>query len=176
MEMNFCRRCGIALTHNGNDEYSCASGHVVYANPSPATGIFLITASDDIVMSVRGIEPHIGKLDTFGGYIDIGETVEEGLVRELREELSLEPHEYETPRYLTSAVGQFYARGENNTVLGCFFWSRLLTNRELLPSDDVASIHTAPIDKFDPSAFHNDDIRQAFTELQRQWPSIMSTL
>ena len=42
-------------------------------------------------MLVRGKEPSLGKLDLPGGFVDPGEGMFEGLMRELREELGWEP-------------------------------------------------------------------------------------
>jgi ADP-ribose pyrophosphatase YjhB (NUDIX family) len=43
------------------------------------------------MLLVRGKEPALGKLDLPGGFVDPGEGVLEGLLRELREELGWEP-------------------------------------------------------------------------------------
>lgn len=172
MEMNFCRRCGTALQPTTGQEYRCETGHRIYSNPAPTSGIFLITPANHIVMAVRGVEPHVGMLDTFGGYINLTETAESGLARELQEELGLAPSEYETPTYLTSAYSFYSLDGEEHAVLGSFFWARLLTDKTLQPTDDVAAVHIATIDEIDPGSLHNDDIRTAFAELTRIWPSI----
>lgn len=172
MEMNFCRRCGTTLHHTTGQEYRCENDHRIYSNPAPTSGVFLITPTNHVVMAVRGVEPHIGMLDTFGGYINLAETAESGLARELQEELGLAPSDYETPTYLTSAYSSYSLGGEEHAVLGSFFWARLLTDRTLQPADDVAGVHIAAIDEIDSNSLHDDDIRTAFAELRRIWPSV----
>ena len=172
MEMNFCRRCGNPLLNTQSNEYRCGNGHILYTNPAPTSGIFLITPAGQVALSVRGLEPHIGKLDTFGGFINTGETAEEALIRELQEELGLEPSEYTTPHYLTSAASKYTHNGEEYHILGSFFWAYLLTDRQLTPADDVADIHIAPINAINSDLLHNDDIKLAFAALQKLWPSI----
>lgn len=79
--MNYCRRCGEELTTEDNVAYTCKNSHTLYANPAPCVGIFLLDQDDKVVLSVRGIEPAKGKLDSIGGFIDGNESFEEALAR-----------------------------------------------------------------------------------------------
>jgi len=83
-----CGRKGIRFEKNKFDCPSC--GFVYFHNTAAATGC-IIQAGERIVLLVRGREPGKGKLDLPGGFVDPGEGILEGLVRELREELSWEP-------------------------------------------------------------------------------------
>jgi len=83
-----CGKKGIKFTGN---RFSCADcGFVYYHNTATATGC-IIQVEEKILLLVRGMEPAMGKLDLPGGFVDPGEGVLEGLLRELREELSWEP-------------------------------------------------------------------------------------
>jgi 8-oxo-dGTP pyrophosphatase MutT (NUDIX family) len=84
----FCGEKGIRLVRNKFECPSCA--FVYYHNTAAATGC-VIQADEKIVLLVRGREPGRGKLDLPGGFVDPGEGLLEGLLRELREELSWEP-------------------------------------------------------------------------------------
>jgi len=83
-----CGKKGIRLERNKFDCPSC--GFVYFHNTAAATGC-IIQADEKIVLLVRGREPGMGKLDLPGGFVDPGEGLLEGLLRELREELSWEP-------------------------------------------------------------------------------------
>jgi NAD+ diphosphatase len=167
MEMNFCRRCGSPLKHDTKHIYRCEQGHVLYANCSPSAGVFLITENDEVLLAVRGIEPHKGMLDAFGGFVDGEETFETAAVRELNEELSLEPGEYEQLQYLTSAVGHFAYNGDKIPLLSVLFWSRLKTNKALIASDDVAGIRHIPLREVPLDELHDEDIRTGIKALQK---------
>jgi 8-oxo-dGTP pyrophosphatase MutT (NUDIX family) len=68
-------------------------GFVYYHNTAAATGC-LINVPDDggkFVFLVRGKEPSKGKLDLPGGFVDPGESLLDGLYRELREEIGWTP-------------------------------------------------------------------------------------
>lgn len=166
MEMNYCRRCGKSLVQENAHTFHCANGHTIFANSSPTVGIFFVTNEGDVLLSKRGIEPHKGMLDSFGGFADYGEDFEEAAIRELREELSLEPEEYEPLRYLTSGVGHYPYQEETHTILSVFFWTRLKTDRQLTASDDVAAIQSFPLHEVNMEQLHDDDIRKGMIELQ----------
>lgn len=165
MEMNFCRRCGTALTAGEPPVYTCEQGHTLFANAAPTTGIFFVTEDNHVHLSVRGIEPHKGMLDAFGGFVDGAETLEEAVARELAEELGLQPGDYTTPEYLTSGVGFYPYGGEVITVLSAFFWSRLRMD-SVTPQDDVAEIATFPLADVPLARLHDQDIVAGIKALQ----------
>lgn len=166
--MNFCRRCGEPLTNIEHHIYKCPNGHTLYANHSPVTGIFFVSPDNRrILLSTRGLEPHKGMLDALGGFLDANETLEEGAVRELREELDLNPDEYEPLAYLTSGHGKYPYQGEVIPFISALFWSRLKTDKELHPMDDVAAVNWYPLATLKPEQLHADDVRIGIRELQR---------
>jgi len=87
----YCPSCGKKGIRFKKNKFECPScGFVYYHNTAAATGC-IIQADEKIVLLVRGREPGRGKLDLPGGFVDPGEGLLEGLLRELREELSWEP-------------------------------------------------------------------------------------
>ncbi len=165
MEMNFCRRCGTTLTHLENHIYKCEQGHVLFANSAPTVGIFFVTHDNQVLLSVRGIEPHKGMLDSFGGFVDGAETLEKATERELVEELGLNPGDYTPPEYLTSGTGNYPYGGEVLPVLSSFYWSRLLVDTAT-PQDDVASIATYPLEQIPLDLLHDQDVVAGVKALQ----------
>lgn len=167
MEMNFCRRCGTPLTHLQNHVYECENKHILFANASPSTGIFFVTNDNQVLLSVRGIEPHKGALDAFGGFCDGAETLESAVVRELEEELGLRPSDYTQPEYLTSGLGNYPYKNETLPVLSNFFWARLLTE-DFQPQDDVAEVVTYPLAEVPLEKLHDKDIVHGIKTLQQK--------
>ena len=106
----YCPGCGrqsITLEENKSSCPDC--GFLYYHNTAAATGC-VIQAGEKVVLLVRGREPAMGKLDLPGGFVDPGEGVLEGLLRELREELSWEPpipYRPEDPAYGKSLAEVF---------------------------------------------------------------------
>ena len=87
----YCPACGKKGIVLKGSRFSCPDcGFVYYHNTAAATGC-VIRAGEKVVLLVRGREPALGKLDLPGGFVDPGEGLLEGLMRELREELGWEP-------------------------------------------------------------------------------------
>jgi ADP-ribose pyrophosphatase YjhB (NUDIX family) len=87
----YCASCGEKGIRFEKNRFDCPScGFVYYHNTAAATGC-IIQADERIVLLVRGREPGRGKLDLPGGFVDPGEGIFEGLLRELREEIGWEP-------------------------------------------------------------------------------------
>lgn len=164
--MNYCRRCGQTLTSTGKDEFRCTNNHLIFADPSPTVSLFFVDNDNNIMLAVRGEEPGKGMLDAFGGFLNQSESLEAGLERELREELALEPSEYTTPTYFASASASHNFGSEIKPVISACFWSKLLTDRQLTPSDDVADIKIMPIDDIRSDDFGGEDIKTAFEKLK----------
>ncbi len=76
-----------------------ACGFELYMNPAAAVAGVIVDGQGRMVVLVRGKEPGKGLWDLPGGFVDPGDTAEEALRREVREEVGLE---VTTMRYLGS--------------------------------------------------------------------------
>ena len=87
-DAGFCPRCGAAADVRYPRSLHCAScGYVAFFNPKPV-GCALAREPDGRVwLARRGFEPGRGRWSMPGGFVDLGETVEAAIVRELAEEL-----------------------------------------------------------------------------------------
>ena len=90
----FCPLCGGLLENRllkaGDPErlVCTACGYVYYIDPKLAV-LALVPYEGGLVMVRRSIEPGYGLWVVPGGFVDVGEKVEEAVVRETREEASL---------------------------------------------------------------------------------------
>ncbi len=90
-----CPRCAAALESgpvgSGETRLHCpACGLVIYDNPAP-TATAIVTRDDGaILFTRRAIEPAFGMLDLPGGFIELEESPEQAVKRELMEETGLE--------------------------------------------------------------------------------------
>ena len=64
-------------------------GHVAYENPKVVVGS-VVVSGEAVLMCRRAIEPRHGFWTLPAGYLELGETVEEGAIREAREEAEAE--------------------------------------------------------------------------------------
>lgn len=88
----YCPKCGAAaLRLTGQKLLRCeACGFELYLNVAAAVAGVIVDERGRMVVLVRGKEPGKGKWDLPGGFVDPGETAEEALRREVREEIGLE--------------------------------------------------------------------------------------
>lgn len=66
-----------------------ACGFELFMNPAAAVAGVIVDGRGRMVVLVRGKEPGKGLWDLPGGFVDPGETAEEALAREIREEVDL---------------------------------------------------------------------------------------
>lgn len=86
----FCGRCGTATEPDTNERaIVCKTCHsTIYPNISPAI-IVAITCNDKILLA-RGNHFPPGRYSLVAGYADVGETLEETVIREVKEEVGLD--------------------------------------------------------------------------------------
>ncbi len=151
--IRFCPRCGSSQIYwTSPKELRCRScTNVFFFNSAAAAGA-IVSCRDHILLAVRRDDPGRDLLDLPGGFIDPGESAEEGLHRELAEELGLR---VPTLTYLGSFPNRYPYRGILYYTLDIVFYVRLATRPRLVPNDDVTDfvwVQSAQID-FDRLAF-----------------------
>jgi 8-oxo-dGTP diphosphatase len=112
-QARFCPRCGKPAEVAYPRSINCPHcGYGAYYNPKPVAAAIPVTERGEIVLLRRGFDP--GKdLWTFpGGFVDLGESVEDAARREAREEIEADVE-------LTGLVG-VYSRAEERVVLIVF--------------------------------------------------------
>jgi len=88
----YCPKCGRSgFSPNTEKSLQCNScGFRYFINMSGAVAAIILNESGEILFTLRKHDPAAGKLDLPGGFVDLGETAEEAVKREIFEELHLE--------------------------------------------------------------------------------------
>lgn len=137
VDFPLCPKCGHAFTKISSRNTLCKNcGLEYYVNPRPCNAIIITDDRWRILLVKRAIDPSKGLWDLPGGFIDIGETAEESVVREAKEELGVE---VDKVQYLFSGYERYEYKGLNYHTLGFVFTAQIASG-EIQPLDDVEEI------------------------------------
>jgi len=169
MEILFCRRCGqkVAVDDAGVGRYRCAGGHILFYKSYNSTLAAVLNRKGELLVAIRGKDPGKGTVDLPGGFVDIGESFEQAIVRELQEEAGLTRDMYGELSYLCDAVDGYDFKGETLQVNTLVFTTRIRDDVTVAAADDVAELRWLSIDKIDPATVHPtfEAVRLAFRTL-----------
>lgn len=157
---DFCPKCGSSFFHSRDKgrSYQCDTCHFHYfINNSAAVACLIFNSSGDLLLTRRAFEPNKGMLDLPGGFVEPLETVEEAVVREIKEELNLHVINM---TYLVSFPNLYpFSNFEVPTVdLALVCETSSLSH--LHPGDDVASVEFIHPAKIDLTGMCSDSMRQ----------------
>ncbi len=160
-KFQYCPVCGSHefAVNNFKSKKCIQCGFTYYANPCSATAAFIVDDHRHLLVVRRGKEPAKGTLDLPGGFCDMGETVEEGMIREIREETGMEVDHIE---YLFSSPNVYEYSGMGIHTLDMDFLVRVHGNSiAVTAADDAAEALWLPIDEVNPAEFGLTSIRNA---------------
>lgn len=90
-DVRYCPRCGKDATVTFPRSITCAHcGYGAFYNPKPVACAITANQHHEVLLMRRAFEPNRGKWSMPGGFVDLGESVEDAAVRETREELDVE--------------------------------------------------------------------------------------
>jgi ADP-ribose pyrophosphatase YjhB (NUDIX family) len=183
----FCPVCGSPRfeVNNFKSKHCAQCGFTYYANPCSATAAFIRRHSGqrfqalqspigeplsgqrfqalqkpecELLVAVRGKEPAKGTLDLPGGFVDMDETAEEGIIREIQEETGLTVN---SPRYLFSIPNRYLYSGMVIHTLDMFFEVSVAPDVQPVADDDAADLRWMPLADINPADFGLQSISQA---------------
>ena len=133
----FCPRCGAKRVGGAANPFHCAAcGHTQYFNPAVAVAAILLDPDNRVLLLRRAKDPGKGKLGLPGGFVDAGETAEDALRREIREEVNLEVSSLE---FLCSAPNDYHYKNVRYPVVDLFFVARVQSTTGVAALDGVES-------------------------------------
>lgn len=134
----YCPACGSQeiQDHDAKSLRCSACGLIYYHNAASAAAA-IIESKGRILLIRRSQDPHRGKLDLPGGFVDYGESYEQALVREVSEELNLS---VDAPRYFCSFPNQYEYKGITYFTADVVFLCQPTNLEEMRIQSEVSEI------------------------------------
>lgn len=164
-QFKFCPKCGSNhFVENNSKSKRCeACDFIYYFNPSSATIAIIINDQHEIMVATRAHEPAKGTYDLPGGFVDMDETAEEAVAREVKEETGLDVL---STQYLFSLPNLYMYSGFQVETTDLFFLCKVNHSSQFSAQDDVAELRFIPIADLNPSLFGLRSVRQGIEKIQ----------
>ena len=164
----YCPVCGSKhFEVNNFKSKRCADcGFAYYANPCSATAAFIVNDRNEMLVVRRAKEPAKGTLDLPVGFVDMGETVEEGMRREIKEETGLDVQDIQ---YLFSSPNVYMYSGMGIHTLDMDFLVPVHgEGATVTAADDAAEAFWIPLADVNPAEFGLTSIRNAVVRFLKE--------
>jgi ADP-ribose pyrophosphatase YjhB (NUDIX family) len=136
----------------------CADcGYLYFHNAASAVSA-IIESQQGIVLVMRKHAPRRGYLDLPGGFVGHGETLEEALQRETREELNLAVRDL---RYFGSFPNRYDYKGVTYFTVDTIFTCKAASLRAMTPREEVSGISILRPGEIDPQRLAFLSVRKA---------------
>ena len=129
-----------------------------YKNPAAAVAAFVFDDKDRLLVGIRGKEPAKGMLDTLGGFVDVGESADEAIIRELKEETNMD---VEVEEYLFSIPNTYVYKDYDSSPLDLFFKCRIKNMDNIkIQEEELSEIRFMELKDINPDDFGLKSIRE----------------
>jgi NAD+ diphosphatase len=160
----FCPKCASEnMRRTESHAQHCADcGFLFYLNSSAAVAVFIEDDDGRILLTRRAKEPGKGMWDLPGGFVDPGETAENAVKREIKEELNLE---VTGSTYRDSVSGNYCYAGITYAIINLVFICRVKHFAGMRAGDDVSEIRFFKKDEIDPDQIGLESIKSILFSL-----------
>ena len=162
-KFKYCPICGSSLFNISSEKSrKCGDcGFEYFVNPSSANVAFILNEKGELLVERRKNNPAKGTLDLPGGFADMNETVEEGLIREVMEETGLEVTE---ATYMFSKPNTYHYSGVDIPTLDMFFRCKVKDDNKVKANDDAAECMWIPLEEIEAEQFGLNSVRSGLID------------
>lgn len=155
----FCPKCGSQdFAPDTEKSLKCKKCNFrYYINMSASVAAIIRNEKSEILFTVRKYDPARGMLDLPGGFVDPGETAEQTVVREIKEELNLNISRIE---YLGTFTNKYLYGEIEYQTLDLVFNCTVETFENLQVADDVSGYVFRDPDTVQPENIGLESIRE----------------
>jgi ADP-ribose pyrophosphatase YjhB (NUDIX family) len=159
-KFRYCPVCGNArwVVNDFKSKRCEACAFVYYANAAAATAAIIVNSRGEMLAVRRAKEPAKGTLDLPGGFVDMGESIEQGMRREILEETGLQVTAMD---YLFSLPNDYLYSGMTIHTVDAVFLVHVGDDVKPQAADDAADCLWIPVSDVNPADFGLTSIRRA---------------
>lgn len=164
-QFKYCPKCGSANFHANNEKAKKCNdcGFTYYFNSCAATVALIFNEKDELLVATRANEPAKGTYDLPGGFVDMYETGEEAMIREIKEETNLDVISTD---YLFSVPNIYvYSNFEVHT-LDLVYNCKVKNFDNLKAEDDVTRLDFIGRKNLDPDKFGLLSIKKVISKIR----------
>ena len=167
-KFKYCPVCGSPhFEINNFKSKKCKDcGFSYYLNASSASVALIVNEKNELLVVRRKNDPGKDMLDMPGGFIDMDETGEEGMAREVKEETGLEATQV---TYQFSFPNTYLYSGFLVHTLDMFFLVKVKDLTHVEAMDDAAAYYWIPIQDIDIDKFAFDSVRKGLRKFIQQY-------
>ena len=160
----FCPVCGSSRFEAATFKSCCCRqcGFEMFVNPA-ASVVCIVIEDGKILVARRAYEPMKGALDFPGGFVDPGESLEQAVVREMKEETTLDVVSY---RWLFSFPNKYLYSGIEVPTADNFFLCKVSDVNSMHPQDDVEALMWIPLEDLHPEDMAFTSMQEAVMKLK----------
>lgn len=156
----YCPKCGSShFVEDTEKSKKCENcGFEYFLNPSAAVAAFILNRNGEILIERRKKDPAKGMYDLPGGFVDVRETAENAIVREVMEETSLN---VTNAKYLFTQPNVYRYSDFDVHTLDIFFLCTVEDETQMKAADDAAECMWMKPEDIRTEQFGLRSVRQA---------------
>lgn len=164
-QFKFCPKCGSShFVENNFKSKRCETcGFVYYFNPSSSTIAIIINNNNELLVATRAHDPAKGTFDLPGGFVDMNETGEEAVIREVKEETGLHVSQ---AKYMFSIPNTYVYSGFEVHTLDLVYLCKVDDMQNIKAEDDVASLQFIKTSELNPDLFGLRSVKEVIQEIK----------
>ena len=161
----YCPRCGTrGLEGRGENGVCCYKCGYVYFHNCASAVAAIIETPGGILLARRGASPKKGYFDLPGGFVDYGESLEDALKREIREEINLD---ITALKYFASFPNIYHYKKVTYFTTDAFFICKPKHSKSPMPGKEISAIVAVPPQKIDLTKIAFTSTKEALRKYRR---------
>lgn len=167
-QFKYCPKCGSDrfVENNFKSKRCLDCGFVYYFNACSATIALIINEKNELLVATRAHDPAKGTLDLPGGFVDMNETGEECVLREVKEETNIELIDVS---YLFSIPNIYVYSGFEVHTLDMVYLCKARHGSIPRAEDDVAKLEFIKISALAPERFGLGSVREVIKRVKKHF-------